>query len=59
MSNSAYFEDLLYEAHQNGVFNELIEKVKEIKTEFPYLDRTEAYERALKLISDETEAKKK
>jgi hypothetical protein len=52
MSNEAFIEEILFESHQKGIFDELIEKVREIRKEFPHIDRYEAYEIALKTILD-------
>lgn len=43
-------EDLLYEIHNKGVFDEVLEEVKKIKIENTYLSIGDLYERAFELV---------
>lgn len=47
-SNS--LEDLLYEIHNLGVFDEVLEEVRKIKIENTYLSIGDLYERAFELV---------
>lgn len=50
MTSEQFIEELLFEAHQKGIFDELMEHVKLLKQSKPYLNRYEAYEEAYNKI---------
>jgi hypothetical protein len=50
MANSNNLEDLLYEIHQTGVFNEVMEEIKEIKKSYNFMPLFELYEMAFEKV---------
>jgi hypothetical protein len=46
MTNEERIEERLIHAHERGYYNEVIERVAEIKKQNPRIDRYEAYELA-------------
>lgn len=50
MTSEQFIEELLFEAHQKGIFDELMHRINDLKKTNPYLNRYEAYEEAYNKI---------
>lgn len=52
MSNSKFLEEILHDAHNLGIFNEVLDEVKKLRLESSrkYLDLTEIYEVAIQNV---------
>jgi hypothetical protein len=50
MANSHTLEDLLYEIHEKGLFDEVLEEVKNIRGDRKYISTVDLYEVALENI---------
>lgn len=57
MANSDFFEDLLFEIHKNGLFDEVVKIVKEIRKEKPFIENTLVYEIAYERVLKEKQKK--
>jgi hypothetical protein len=50
MSNSNTLEELLYEIHEKGVFDEVLDEVKQIRNEKKHTSTTDLYEMAFERV---------
>lgn len=52
MSNSEFLEEILHDAHDLGIFDEVLDEVKKLRSESnrKYLDLTEVYETAIQNV---------
>ena len=47
---SKEIEDILYKVHELGIFEEFMELVKQIRSQTPFIERLQAYEKALEQL---------
>lgn len=50
---SKEIEEILYKVHELGIFEEFMELVKDIREQSPFIERLEAYEKALQQLLSE------
>lgn len=58
MGTSASLEDLLYEIHQAGLFEEVLKEIKEIKKDKKFISSLESYELAYENVKSRLENEK-